>query len=103
MDELETSGDVKTDWDRRNARNLVGYDRNGCQMDGAASGARCDSKRVETRPLARTKIGQHERYKRTTANVPRPSTAPTHNYRPLTDRDHRNKTNLVVISQNSIV
>ena len=44
-----------------------------CRTDGATSGARRDSKRVETRPLAGVEIGQHERRNNMKAHVPEPS------------------------------
>ena len=49
--------------------------------DGATSGARRDSKRVETTPLAEGETGQYRRRTRTTTDVPRPSTAPTNDHR----------------------
>ena len=53
-------------------------------MDGATSGTCRDLKRVETDPLAIEKEGQHERRKRTTNNIPRPSTPPAIYPRSLT-------------------
>ena len=46
-------------------------------MDGATSGARCESKRLERRPLAEDEMDQHGQRKRTTGDAPRPSTQPT--------------------------
>jgi hypothetical protein len=54
-------------------------------MDGATSGARRDSKRVETTPLAEGETGQHERRKRTTTDAPGPSEPPPDHPRSLTD------------------
>ena len=54
-------------------------------MDGATSGARRDSKRVETDPLAEDKARQHEWRKRMRSDVPRSSTPPPEHPRPLTD------------------
>ena len=74
MGELVTSKGVKGDWRRRNDVKGGGYNGKGCRMDGAANGAHRDLKRVETDALAIEKEGQHELRKRTTSDVPRPST-----------------------------
>ena len=74
MVEPEASQGVEGDSSHRNDGEGVGYHGRGCRKDGATSGARRDSKRVETDPLAIEKEGQHERRKRTTSDVPRPST-----------------------------
>jgi len=64
-------GDAETDWDRRNAVDGGGYDGNCDRMDGATSSVHCcDSKSVETRPLAGVKASQRQRYKRDTTDVP---------------------------------
>ena len=76
MGELVTSKGVEGDWGRQNDGEGVGHSGKGCRMGGATSSARRDSKRVETDPLATEKEGQHERRKRTTSDVPRPSTPP---------------------------
>ena len=83
MGELVTSRGVEGDWRCRNDGQGIGYDGKACRMDGTTSGARRDSKRVKTDPLAIEKEGQHERRKRTTSDVPRPSTPlPIHPRRP---------------------
>jgi hypothetical protein len=51
-------------------------DGNGWHMDGTMSGGHYDSKQVGTEALAGDEVGQHERYNRTTTNVPGPPTAP---------------------------
>ena len=76
MGEPEELRGVASNWRRWNHGEGVGYDGKGCRMDGATSGARRDSKRVETDPLAIEQEGQHKRRKRTTSDVPRPSTPP---------------------------
>ncbi|KAI6039639.1 hypothetical protein EDC04DRAFT_3090135 [Pisolithus marmoratus] len=43
-----------------------------CQTDGATSSTRCNSKRVETRLLARDQAGQHKQQMRKPSNVPGP-------------------------------
>jgi hypothetical protein len=43
------------------------------RKDGAMSGARRDSKRVEATQLAEGETGQHGRHKRTTTDAPEPS------------------------------
>ena len=53
--------------------------------DGATSGARRDSKRVDTTPLTAGKPGQRGRRKRETADVPEASTPPTIDPRRSTD------------------
>ena len=74
LSEPEASKGVEGDWKRQIDIPGVAYDRERGEMGGATSGARRDSKRVETDPLATEKEGQHERRKRTTSDVPRPST-----------------------------
>ena len=63
---------VTYDWERR-------------EMDGATSSTCCDSKRVETDPLAIEKEGQRKRRKRTKNDLPRPSTPPPEHPRLLTN------------------
>ena len=60
MGEPKASRDVEGDWRRRTDVEGVAYDWERREMDGATSGARRDSKRVETDPLAIEKEGQHE-------------------------------------------
>ena len=74
--EQESSRVVEGDWRRRTDVEGVAYDWERREMDGATSGARRDSKRVETDPLAEDKARQHEWRKRTRSDVPRPSTPP---------------------------
>ena len=86
--ERDGLGDVEDDLERRS-------DGEGDEMDGepggkggAMSGARRDSKRVETGPLAEDETDQHGERKRTTGDAPRPSTQPTK--RPRRPTDHPN-------------
>ena len=79
--EQEAMGDVERDWKRENAVGGAGYDGRWCRMDGATSGARCNSKRVGTRSLAEEQTSQHEQRKRTTAHVPRPPIPPPSHHR----------------------
>ena len=51
MGELDESGDAVGDWRRQGDGDSVGYSGRRGWMDGAASGARHDSKRVETKTL----------------------------------------------------
>ena len=83
--EQESSRVVEGDWRRRTDVEGVAYDWERREMDGATSGARRDSKRAETDPLAIEKEGQRERRKRTKNDLPRPSTPPPEHPRPLTD------------------
>ena len=78
-------GDVEGDRKRRS--DGEGDEMDGIRggMDGATSGARRDSQRVETTPLAEGETGQHGRRKRTTTDVPGLSTAPTDDHRLPTD------------------
>ena len=66
--------DVEGDWERQSDGDGVAYDGRRCRMDGATSGARGDSKRVDTRSLAEVRSSQQERRQRTMAHVPEPST-----------------------------
>jgi hypothetical protein len=86
LGEQGKSGDVEEDRERQS-------DGNGDQecerrggKDGATSGARRDSKRVETTPLAEHETDQHGRRKRRTADVPRPSTPHPMDHRHPTDQ-----------------
>ena len=47
-DKEDKSGDIDGEQERRSDRDSVEMDRTGCRMDGATSGTRRDSKRVET-------------------------------------------------------
>jgi hypothetical protein len=73
---IESGGDGGS---RERQSNGNGDQRGGirCGKDDATSGARSDSKRVDTSLLAEGKAGQYERRKRETTDVPRPSTPPT--------------------------
>ena len=66
--------DVGGNLSHENDGDGVGEDGRGCWMDDATSGARCDSRRVETRPLAREQADQHGQQEREPADVPEPST-----------------------------
>ena len=66
--------DVGGDCSHENDGDGVGEDGRRCWMDDATSGARCDSRRVETRPLAREQADQHGQQEREPADVPEPST-----------------------------
>jgi hypothetical protein len=85
LSKLKASKGAQGDWGRQTDVEDVGYDQERGEMGGATSGARRDSKRVETDPLAVEKEGQHERRKRRTSDVPRPSTPPPEYPRSLTD------------------
>ena len=76
LDQTVELGGISAEQERRSDGDDVETDETGCRMDGATSGARRDSKRVETRPLAGVKANQHEQRKRGTAHVPQPSTPP---------------------------
>ena len=81
-------GDAEGDWERLSDGEGIEMDRTGCQMDGATSGARCESKRLESHSLAVERVSQHERRNRTTDDAPRPSTPlPNDPKRPM---DHPN-------------
>ena len=67
-------GEVGGEWEHQSDGNGVVYKGDRCRKDGATSGARCDSIRVEARPLAGDEGGQHDRHKRTMVHVPEPST-----------------------------
>ena len=54
-------------------------------MDGATSGARHNSKRLKTDPLAADKARQHEWRIHRRSDIPRPSSPPPEHPRPLTD------------------
>ena len=76
MSEEIKLGDAEVDRERQSDGNGIETDGTGCRMDGATSGARRDSKRVETQPLAEVETGQHRQRNHTTAHVPQPSTPP---------------------------
>ena len=82
------SGDVDGDRERQSDGERDEMDGRRGGMDGATSGARCESKRLETRPLAEDETDQHGQRKRTTGDAPRPSTQPTK--RPRRPTDHPN-------------
>ena len=67
QDELD---DVERKLERRYDSDRIGCDGKLYRMDGATSGTCSDSKRVETRPLARERQGEHGRHERTTVHVP---------------------------------
>ena len=72
----EASREVKGNWSRESDGDGVGYHGRRDGKDGATSGARRDSKRVETRPLAGDK-GQSQQVERDiTTDVPEASTPP---------------------------
>ena len=74
--EPKASRDVEGDWSRESDGDGVGYNGRQDGKDGATSGARCDSQRVETRLLAGDK-GQSQQVERDiTADVPEVSTPP---------------------------
>ncbi|KAI9569746.1 hypothetical protein HD554DRAFT_2313462 [Boletus coccyginus] len=74
--EQEVSSDEEVDWGRPKVIDGGGYDGNSGQTDGATSGARRDSKRVKTDPLADTKASQRRHYKHDMTDAPRPSAPP---------------------------
>ena len=74
-------GDVEDDRERQSDGNGVETDGIQCRMDGATSGPRCDSTRVETDQLAEDEPSQCHWYKYNTMDVPRPSAAPTDDHR----------------------
>ena len=81
-------GDVEGDWKRLSDGEGIEMDGIRHGMDGAASGASGESKRLDTRPLAETDSSQHEwreRRERRTAHVPEPSTPPPDHHRRPTD------------------
>ena len=78
MGERGGPGDVECDQERQSDGYGVETDGTGCRMDGATSGARRESKRLESCSLAgvNLKVSQHERRNRTTDDIPRPSAPP---------------------------
>jgi hypothetical protein len=74
LGEQVESGDVEANQKRQSDGD--GGDTDGIRgrMDSATSGAQRESKRLEMRPLAGNETGQHRQYKRTTSDIPRPST-----------------------------
>ena len=91
LDQTVKSGDVGGKQERLSDGEGIEMDGIRYGMDGAASGASGESKRLDTRPLAETDSSQHERREqreRRTAHVPEPSTPPPdHHRRPM---DHVN-------------
>ena len=85
LGERDGLGDVEDDLERRSDGDGDQTDEGRGGKDGAMSGARRDSKRVDTTPLTAGEMGQHGRRKRETADVPEASTPPT--------IDHRRPTN----------
>ena len=84
-DEEVKSGDIGDEWKRQSDGDGVKMDETGCRMDGATSGARRNSKQVETQPLAGVETGQHQQRNRMTAHVPQPSTPPPRYARSLSN------------------
>ena len=75
-EQVELGGD-EVDRERQSCGNGDDTDGSRGVKDGATSGTRRDSKRVETGPLAENETSQHEQRERKTAHVPRRSTPPT--------------------------
>jgi hypothetical protein len=69
-------GDVECDLARGNDGHGVEYVWNGSLIDNPASGTRRESIRLDTTALAADHASQRRRYRRTTAHVPGPPTAP---------------------------
>ena len=86
VDEEAESGDVGGERERESDGDGVGIDRIWCWMYGATSGARHDSKRVDTRQLAGVEASQHEQRKHETAYAPRPSIPPPEYHRRPTNQ-----------------
>ena len=82
----EASGSVGGERERQGDGDGVVYEGNRCRTDGATSGARHDSKRVGTKPLAENESSQHERWNHERAHVPEPSTPPPEYHRRPTDQ-----------------
>jgi hypothetical protein len=81
----DESGDVEGGRERQSDGD--GYETNGIRggEDGATSGARSNSKRVDTGPLAEDEASQYKRRKRESAGVPELYTPPPiHHRRPCT-------------------
>ena len=104
-DKEDKSGGIGGKQERQSDGDGVEKDGTGCRMDGATSGARRNSKQVETRPLAGVETGQHRQCNHTTAHIPQPSTPPPSYARSLSDyvnplrRRGRTKTKPRQISQ----
>jgi hypothetical protein len=76
IDDQEASRDVEGDWSRESDGDGVGYNGRRDGKDGATSGARRDSQRVATKPLAGDK-GQSQQVERDiTMDIPEASTPP---------------------------
>ena len=84
--ERDELGDVEGDRERQSDGDGDDMDGRPGGKDGATSGARRDSKRVKTTPLAGGKPGQYRRRKRGIADVPEASTPPTIDPRRATDQ-----------------
>jgi len=69
----EALGGIEDDQVRQNDGDSVGYGEGRCRMDSTTSGARRDSKRVETDSLAEDGTGQRWRHNRDMTDVHRPS------------------------------
>ena len=76
MGERVESGDIDDDLRRQSDGDGVDTDGKGCRTGGATSGARRESKRLETRPLAEVEMDQHGQRHHTTEYTPRPSIPP---------------------------
>jgi hypothetical protein len=78
-------GEVEANQERESGGDGGDTDGRRGRMDSATSGARRESKRLETRPLAENETDQRRQYKRTTSDVPRPSIPPAEHPRSPTD------------------
>ena len=81
LGERDGLGDVEDDLERRS--DGEGDETDGMRgwKHGATSGARRDSKRVETTPLAEGETSQYRRRTRTTTDAPEPSQPPNNDHR----------------------
>ncbi|KAF8119420.1 hypothetical protein EV363DRAFT_1410679 [Boletus edulis] len=77
----EVMGHVERDWRCRIHADTIHSNGRRGGNDGATSGTRRDSKRVETDALAAYHAGQHEQRRDTTNNVPGPSIPPPNCHR----------------------
>ena len=85
LGERDGLGDVEDDLERWSDGEGDEMDGKPGGKDGAMSGARRDSKRVDTTPLTAGEMGQYGRRKRGTADVPEPATPPSIDPRRPTD------------------
>ncbi|KAH0835585.1 hypothetical protein J3R83DRAFT_9310, partial [Lanmaoa asiatica] len=76
MGEEVESEVIQDNRNRENDGDGVHGDGRRCGMSGATSSARSDSKRVNTKMLAREEASQREWYKRTKVNIPGSSRPP---------------------------